>query len=142
MYEPYVRLVEKLAEITPGNFLKKTVLVNSCAEAVENATKVAGHYTKRKSVITFEHAFHGRTLLGMTLTSRIKPYEFGFGPFAPEVHCMRLCLFYLSFYHQTRLRLLPLLHLKVLAHPLQLLHFLQRILVAPKRYGLFALRRG
>lgn len=88
MYEPYVRLAEKLAEITPGNFPKKTVLVNSGAEAAENAIKVARYFTKRKSVITFEHAFHGRTLLGMTLTSKIKPYKFGFGPFAPEVYRM------------------------------------------------------
>ncbi len=88
MYEPYIRLAEKLAEITPGNFPKKTVLVNSGAEAVENAIKVARYFTKRKSVITFEHAFHGRTLLGMTLTSKIRPYKFGFGPFAPEVYRM------------------------------------------------------
>jgi 4-aminobutyrate aminotransferase/(S)-3-amino-2-methylpropionate transaminase len=88
MYEPYVRLAEKLAEITPGNFPKKTVLVNSGAEAVENAIKVARHFTKRKAIITFEHAFHGRTLLGMTLTSKIRPYKFGFGPFAPEVYRM------------------------------------------------------
>ena len=88
MYEPYVRLAEKLAEITPGDFPKKTVLVNSGAEAVENAIKVARYYTKRKAVVTFEHAFHGRTLLGMTLTSKIRPYKFGFGPFAPEVYRM------------------------------------------------------
>ncbi len=88
MYEPYVRLAEKLAEITPGDFPKKTVLVNSGAEAVENAIKVARYYTKRKAVITFEHAFHGRTLMGMTLTSKIRPYKFGFGPFAPEVYRM------------------------------------------------------
>ncbi len=88
MYEPYVRLAEKLAEITPGNFPKKTVLVNSGAEAVENAIKVARYYTKRKAVVTFEHAFHGRTLMGMTLTSKIRPYKFGFGPFAPEVYRM------------------------------------------------------
>jgi 4-aminobutyrate aminotransferase / (S)-3-amino-2-methylpropionate transaminase / 5-aminovalerate transaminase len=86
MYEPYVRLAEKLAEITPGNFPKKTILVNSGAEAVENAVKVARYFTKRKSIITFEHAFHGRTLLGMTLTSKIRYYKLGFGPFAPEVY--------------------------------------------------------
>jgi 4-aminobutyrate aminotransferase/(S)-3-amino-2-methylpropionate transaminase len=86
MYEPYVRLAEKLAEITPGNFPKKTILVNSGAEAVENAIKVARYFTKRKAVITFEHAFHGRTLLGMTLTSKSRYYKLGFGPFAPEVY--------------------------------------------------------
>ncbi len=88
MYEPYVRLAEKLSEITPGNHPKKTLLVNSGAEASENAIKVSRYFTKRKSVITFEHAFHGRTLLAMTLTSKIKPYKFGFGPFAPEVYRM------------------------------------------------------
>ncbi|MDA2920003.1 4-aminobutyrate--2-oxoglutarate transaminase [Desulfobacterota bacterium AH_259_B03_O07] len=88
MYEPYVRLAEKLAEITPGKFPKKTILVNSGAEAVENAIKVSRSYTKRKSIITFEHAFHGRTLLGMTLTSKIRYYKLGFGPFASEVYRM------------------------------------------------------
>jgi len=88
MYEPYVRLAEKLAEITPGNFPKKTILLNSGAEAVENAIKVSRYFTKRKSVITFEHAFHGRTLLTMTLTSKLRYYKLGFGPFAPEVYRM------------------------------------------------------
>jgi 4-aminobutyrate aminotransferase/(S)-3-amino-2-methylpropionate transaminase len=88
MYEPYVRLAEKLAEVTPGNFPKKTMFVNSGAEAVENAVKIARYFTKRKSVITFEHAFHGRTLLTMTLTSKLRYYKFGFGPFAPEVYRM------------------------------------------------------
>ncbi|HEX9665978.1 MAG TPA: 4-aminobutyrate--2-oxoglutarate transaminase [Thermodesulfobacteriota bacterium] len=86
MYEPYVRLAERLAEITPGKFPKKTILVNSGAEAVENAIKVSRYFTKRKSIVTFEHAFHGRTLLGMTLTSKIRYYKLGFGPFAPEVY--------------------------------------------------------
>lgn len=86
MYEPYVLLAEKLAEITPGKFPKKTILVNSGAEAVENAIKVSRHFTRRKSIVTFEHAFHGRTLLGMTLTSKIRYYKLGFGPFAPEVY--------------------------------------------------------
>lgn len=88
MYEPYVRLAEKLAQITPGDFPKKTLFVNSGAEAVENAIKVARYYTKREAVITFEHAFHGRTLLGMTLTSKLRYYKLGFGPFAPEVYRM------------------------------------------------------
>ena len=88
MYEPYVKLAKKLAEITPGRFPKKTLLVNSGAEATENSIKVSRYYRKKSAVITFEHAFHGRTLLGMTLTSKIKPYKFGFGPFAPEVYRM------------------------------------------------------
>ncbi|HEY7534582.1 MAG TPA: aspartate aminotransferase family protein, partial [Thermodesulfobacteriota bacterium] len=88
MYEPYVSLAEKLSGITPGKFPKKTVLLNSGAEAVENAIKVSRYFTKRKSIITFEHAFHGRTLLTMTLTSKLRYYKLGFGPFAPEVYRM------------------------------------------------------
>jgi 4-aminobutyrate aminotransferase/(S)-3-amino-2-methylpropionate transaminase len=85
-YEPYVALAEKLNAITPGKFAKKTLLVNSGAEAIENAVKIARYYTKRPAVVTFEHAFAGRTLLAMTLTSKVMPYKFGFGPFAPEVY--------------------------------------------------------
>ena len=85
-YEPYVALAEKLNAITPGKFAKKTLLVNSGAEAVENAVKIARYYTKRPAVITFEHGFAGRTLLAMSLTSKVMPYKFGFGPFAPEVY--------------------------------------------------------
>ena len=85
-YEPYVALAEKLNAITPGKFAKKTLLVNSGAEAVENAVKIARYYTKRPAVVTFEHGFAGRTLLTMTLTSKVMPYKFGFGPFAPEVY--------------------------------------------------------
>lgn len=102
MYEPYVRLAEKLAEITPGDFFKKTMLANSGAEAVENAVKIARKYTGRPGIISLECAFHGRTLLAMTLTSKIRPYKYGFGPFAPEVYkipsayCYR-CFFGLSY---------------------------------------------
>lgn len=86
MYEPYVELARRLTEITPGGFAKKTLLINSGAEAVENAVKIARKHTGRSAVITFENAFHGRTLLGMTLTSKVSPYKLGFGPFAPEVY--------------------------------------------------------
>lgn len=86
MYESYLRLAEKLNRITPGNFPKKTMLANSGAEGVENAVKIARHYTKRSGVVVFEHAFHGRTLLTMSMTSKVKPYKFGFGPFAPEIY--------------------------------------------------------
>lgn len=86
MYEPYVELAEKLAAITPGNFPKKTMFVNSGAEAVENAVKIARKYTGRTGIISLENAFHGRTLMTMTLTSKVKPYKFGFGPFAPDVY--------------------------------------------------------
>lgn len=86
MYEPYMKLAEKLCALTPGSFPKMAMFANSGAEAVENAVKIARYYTKRPSVIAFETGFHGRTLLTMTLTSKVKPYKFGFGPFAPEVY--------------------------------------------------------
>ncbi len=86
MYEPYVALAKKLSEITPGNHAKKTALFNSGAEAVENAIKIARRYTGRPAVIAFEHAFHGRTLLALSLTSKVNPYKEGFGPFAPEIY--------------------------------------------------------
>jgi 4-aminobutyrate aminotransferase/(S)-3-amino-2-methylpropionate transaminase len=91
MVSPYavaIQLAEKLCRITPGNFAKKAIFVNSGAEAVENAVKIARYYTKRPAVIVFENAYHGRTLLTMTMTSKVKPYKFGFGPFAPEVYRM------------------------------------------------------
>jgi len=86
MYEPYVELARKINQITPGRFSKKTMFVNSGAEAVENAVKVARYATGRPAMIAFEDAFHGRTLLAMTLTSKVKPYKYGFGPYAPEVY--------------------------------------------------------
>ncbi len=86
MYEPYIELAKRLCEITPGDFPKMAFFANSGAEAVENAIKIARYYTKRSGIITFENAFHGRTLLGMSLTSKVKPYKLGFGPFAPEIY--------------------------------------------------------
>ncbi|WP_088005484.1 4-aminobutyrate--2-oxoglutarate transaminase [Indiicoccus explosivorum] len=94
MYEPYVALAEKLNGITPGSHEKKTVLLNSGAEAVENAIKIARKYTKRKAVISFERGFHGRTYMAMSLTSKVKPYKFGFGPFAPETYKMPYPYYY------------------------------------------------
>ena len=88
MYEPYVELAKRLNKITPGNFQKKTMLVNSGAEAVENAIKIARHGTGRPAIIAFEDAFHGRTLLALSLTSKMKPYKFGFAPYAPEIYRM------------------------------------------------------
>jgi 4-aminobutyrate aminotransferase / (S)-3-amino-2-methylpropionate transaminase / 5-aminovalerate transaminase len=85
-YEPYVELAERLNRITPGDHPKRTFLVNSGAEAVENAIKVARHFTGRQAVVCFEHGFHGRTNLAMALTSKVMPYKKGFGPFAPEVY--------------------------------------------------------
>ena len=84
MYEPYVALAEELVRITPGDHAKKAFLANSGAEAVENAVKIARKYTGRKGIISFERGFHGRTLLAMSLTSKVKPYKYQFGPFAPE----------------------------------------------------------
>ena len=86
MYEPYIALAKELNEIVPGNFPKKSFFVNSGAEAVENAIKIARYYTKRQAIICFEYAFHGRTYMGMSLTSKVKNYKFGFGPFMPEVY--------------------------------------------------------
>jgi 4-aminobutyrate aminotransferase / (S)-3-amino-2-methylpropionate transaminase / 5-aminovalerate transaminase len=85
-YEPYVELAERLNEITPGEQPKRTFLVNSGAEAVENAVKVARYYTGRQAIVCFEHGFHGRTNLALALTSKVMPYKKGFGPFAPEVY--------------------------------------------------------
>jgi 4-aminobutyrate aminotransferase/(S)-3-amino-2-methylpropionate transaminase len=87
-YEPVVTLAEKLCAVTPGAFQKTALFINSGAEAVENAVKIARYYTKRPAVIAFENGYHGRTLLTMSLTSKVKPYKFGFGPFAPEVYRM------------------------------------------------------
>jgi len=87
-YAPAIQLADKLCRLTPGDFPKKAIFVNSGAEAVENAVKIARYYTKRPAVVVFENAYHGRTLLTMTMTSKVKPYKFGFGPFAPEVYRM------------------------------------------------------
>jgi 4-aminobutyrate aminotransferase/(S)-3-amino-2-methylpropionate transaminase len=84
-HEPYIAVAEALNRLTPGSHAKKTLLLNSGAEAVENAVKIARAHTGRPAVIAFEHGFHGRTLLGMTLTSKVA-YKQGFGPFAPEVY--------------------------------------------------------
>jgi 4-aminobutyrate aminotransferase / (S)-3-amino-2-methylpropionate transaminase / 5-aminovalerate transaminase len=86
MYEPYVKLAEKLNAFTPGDFPKKTAFFNSGAEAVENSIKLARRYTKKTAIVALECAFHGRTLMTMTLTSKVKPYKYGFGPFAPDVY--------------------------------------------------------
>ncbi len=85
-YQGYVEVCERLAELTPGGFAKKSVLVNSGAEAVENAIKIARHATGRAAVAVAENAFHGRTNLTMALTSKAMPYKAGFGPFAPDIY--------------------------------------------------------
>jgi 4-aminobutyrate aminotransferase / (S)-3-amino-2-methylpropionate transaminase / 5-aminovalerate transaminase len=85
-YEPYVELAERLNRLTPGTHEKRTFFVNSGAEAVENAVKVARYFTGRQAVLCFDHGFHGRTNLTMALTAKVMPYKKGFGPFAPEVY--------------------------------------------------------
>ncbi len=85
-YEGYVEVCERLNALTPGRHEKRSFLVNSGAEAVENAVKVARYATGRSGVVAFDHAFHGRTLMTMSLTGKAMPYKRGFGPFAPEVY--------------------------------------------------------
>jgi 4-aminobutyrate aminotransferase/(S)-3-amino-2-methylpropionate transaminase len=86
-YEPYVEVCRRLAELSPcAGTEQKSILVNSGAEAIENAVKIARAATGRPAVVVFENAFHGRTLLTMSMTSKVVPYKRGFGPFAPEVY--------------------------------------------------------
>lgn len=85
-YEGYIRLCEKLNAAVPGDFAKKSFLANSGAEAVENAIKIARAYTKRQSVVCFEHAYHGRTYMAMSVTAKANPYKLGFGPFNSDVY--------------------------------------------------------
>lgn len=86
MYEGYVEVAERLNELTPGDHPKKTMLANSGAEAVENAIKISRYATGRQAVVSFTNAFHGRTLMAMTLTAKDMPYRKGFGPYAPETY--------------------------------------------------------
>src|SRR3989454_10943584 len=86
MYEPYVALAERLVKLTPGDFPKKAIFLNSGAEAVENAVKIARYATGRPAIIVFDNAFHGRTLMTMSMTAKVKPYKYRFGPYAPEVY--------------------------------------------------------
>ncbi len=84
-YESYIRLAERLNALTPGDFAKKTMLVTTGAEAVENAVKMARAFTGRSGVIAFSGAFHGRTLMGMALCGKVAPYKKAFGAMPPEV---------------------------------------------------------
>lgn len=86
MYEPYIRLAERLNSLAPGEAPKKTIFLTSGAEAIENAIKIARVATHRPAVIAFSHSFHGRTLLGLSLTGKATAYKQEFGPFAPEVY--------------------------------------------------------
>ena len=87
-YQGYIDVCAKLNAHTPGTHKKKSVLVSSGAEAVENAVKIARHATKRQAIVVFEHAYHGRTNLTMALTAKNMPYKEGFGPFASEIYRM------------------------------------------------------
>jgi 4-aminobutyrate aminotransferase len=86
IYEPYIEVCRLLDEAWPGDAATKSILVNSGAEAVENAVKIARVATGRPAVVVFDHAFHGRTNLTMAMTAKVVPYKQGFGPFAPEVY--------------------------------------------------------
>ena len=85
-YEPYVSLATKLSKRVPISGSCKAVFFNSGAEAVENAVKIAKSYTGRKGILVFSHAFHGRTLMAMSMTYKEDPYKKGFGPFVPNIH--------------------------------------------------------
>src|SRR6267142_2644490 len=85
-YESYIAVCEKLNALAPGKGPKKTILVNTGAEAVENAIKIARSYTKRQAIICFEDAFHGRTYMAMAATSKTHPYKAGFEPFPGDVY--------------------------------------------------------
>ncbi|MGH7904285.1 MAG: 4-aminobutyrate--2-oxoglutarate transaminase [Candidatus Dormibacteraceae bacterium] len=86
MYEPYLRLAERLCGIAPGDGPKKAIFFSTGAEAVENAVKIARAHTGRPALISFSNSFHGRTLLGLSLTGTAAPYKQNFGPFAPEIY--------------------------------------------------------
>ena len=85
-YPGYVELAEKMNRLTPGAFAKKTIFFSTGAEAIENSIKIARTATGRSGVIAFSGAFHGRTMLAMTLTGKVAPYKAGFGPFPPEIY--------------------------------------------------------
>jgi 4-aminobutyrate aminotransferase/(S)-3-amino-2-methylpropionate transaminase len=85
-YEEYVAVAEALNRLTPGSFDKRSALFNSGSEAVENSVKIARSYTRKPAVVSFDHAYHGRTNLTMAMTAKSMPYKHGFGPFAPEIY--------------------------------------------------------
>ena len=87
-YLGYIQVCEALNRLTPGAHKKKSILLNSGAEAIENAVKIARSYTKRQAVVVFEHSYHGRTNLTLAMTAKNLPYKEGFGPFTPEIYRM------------------------------------------------------
>ena len=100
-YQDYITLAERMNQITPGGFAKKTFFVNTGAEAVENAVKIARAHTRRPAIVCFEDAFHGRTLLGMALTSKTHPYKAGFEPFPSEIYRIPYAYCYRCSYGRT-----------------------------------------
>lgn len=100
-YQSYVALAEKLNELAPGSSPKKTILVNTGAEAVENAIKIARAYTRRPAIICFEDGFHGRTLLTLSLTSKTHPYKAGFEPFVADIYRVPFAYCYRCSYNLT-----------------------------------------
>lgn len=100
-FEDYIALAERMNKLTPGDFAKKTFFVNTGAEAVENAVKIARAYTGRSAVVCFEDAFHGRTLLGLALTSKTHPYKAGFGPFPSDIYRIPYAYCYRCSYGKT-----------------------------------------
>jgi 4-aminobutyrate aminotransferase/(S)-3-amino-2-methylpropionate transaminase len=100
-YENYVRLAERINEVTPGRHAKKTLLGNTGAEAVENAVKIARAHTGRSGIIAFEDAFHGRTMMTLALTSKTHPYKAGFAPFPGDVYRIPYAYCYRCSYHLT-----------------------------------------
>ncbi len=100
-YESYIALAEKLNSLAPGKSPKKTIFMNTGAEAVENSIKIARAYTKRPAVICFEDAFHGRSLLAMSLTSKTNPYKAGFAPFATDIYRIPYAYCYRCSYNLT-----------------------------------------
>jgi len=94
MYEPYIALAERLCSLVPISGEKKAMFANSGAEAVENAIKIARRYTRKSGIVSLECAFHGRTFMAMTLTSKVSPYKEGFGPFNPDTYKLPSPYFY------------------------------------------------
>jgi len=101
MYEPYIALAKEMNKLVSKGTPMKTMFLNSGAEAVENAIKIAKYYTKRPGIICFENAFHGRTALTMSLTSKVKYYKYGFWPFMPEVYRVPYAYCYRCAYNLT-----------------------------------------
>ena len=93
-YLGYIEVCEALNRLTPGKFAKKSVLLNSGAEALENAVKIARSFTKRQAIVVFEHGYHGRTNLTMGMTAKNMPYKDSFGPFTPEIYRMPMAYTY------------------------------------------------